>query len=117
MIKISSPTIQLFIIGLSIHVSILHVCFAETRPDTPFEITLGRREREENFITLGCLQGGVQVEDAVYFNNDSRVETISEVYAVINGQLMFVISRDLEGIYTCGNESGPMSNGLRLIGL
>ena len=79
----------------------------------PFVID--QTDRSENTIELSCLRDSILVQDAFYFKNDTRVDNLSSNFVRIEGKLKFTITRELEGVYTCGHGS-PMSNRVFLIG-
>ena len=93
--------------------SLLPQCLPQMA-EKPFSICL--ITRNANLITLQCrlTATGLPIPDAVYFLNGTRLNFTGLVQGDEPG-VSFQLRRDLEGYFTCGNDSS-MSDPMALIG-
>lgn len=75
-----------------------------------------RFERDENIVTLTCLNGDrtVSIAQARFFRNGVRIESSAQ-FQIVEAQLTARITREVEGNYTCGNGTA-VSNTVPIIG-
>ena len=102
-------------LGIIFALTILPICLTQESVGNPFQIRL--TNRVHNIITLQCRQkaDSLPTPDAMFFLNESRLENFTELQLGDDHGVSFEITRDLEGYFTCGNDSF-MSNPLPLIG-
>ena len=100
------------IIILILCASVLCTCLARQEVNS---YVIDQTYRSENTIELSCLRDSTPIQDAFYFNNGTRIDNRNSNFMRVQGRLKFEITRELEGVYTCGNGS-PMSNSLSLTG-
>jgi hypothetical protein len=102
-------------LGIIFALSILPTCLPQESNESPFQIRLIRRLI--NIITLQCrLTANDQpTPDATFFLNETRLENFTQLQLGEDHGVSFEIRRDLEGYFTCGNDSS-MSNPMALIG-
>lgn len=82
------------------------------------------REAGSNFVQLFCQESAratvTDIPDAYFFIDDSlitRSDSGPFTHSNSGSRLEFIITRDLEGFYSCGNKSTrPLSNGVPLVG-
>ena len=102
-------------LGIIFALITLPTCLPQESVGSPFQIRL--TNRVNNIITLQCRQkaNSLPTPDAIFFLNESRLENFTELQLGQDHGVSFEITRDLEGYFTCGNDSF-MSNLLPLIG-
>lgn len=103
-------------VWLFVTLSLLPICLSETG-DSPFQIRLTNRNGNSNSVTLECVLTATSqpIPDAMYFLNGSRLENFTELQSDANPGVTFQIQRDIEGYFSCGNDS-IMSSPMGLIG-
>ena len=101
-------------LGIIFALTILLTCLSRESVESPFQIRLNR---VNNIITLQCRQkaDGLPTPNTMFFLNESRLENFTELQLGDDHGVSFEITRDLEGYFTCGNDSF-MSNPLPSIG-
>ena len=102
-------------LGIIFALTILPTCLPQESVESPFQIRL--INRVNNIVTLQCRlkANSLPTPDAVFFLNETRLENFTELQLDEDHGVSFEITRDLEGYFTCGNDSF-MSNPLPLIG-
>ena len=93
---------------------LLPICLPQM-VERPFQIVL--TSRITNTITLQCRQTTTNqpIFNAMYFLNGTELENFTELQQDDDQDVSFQMTRDLEGYFTCGNNSS-VSNPLALIG-
>ena len=101
-------------IGIIFTLSLLPICLP-LMDERPFLIRL--TNRITNIITFQCLLSATRdpIPDAMFFLNGTRLENFTELQLGEDHGVSFGITRDLEGYFSCGNDSS-MSNPMALIG-
>ena len=102
-------------LGIIFTLTILRTCLPQQSVGSPFEIRL--TNRLDNTVTLQCTlkANSLPTPDAMFFLNESRLENFTKLLLGEDHGVSFEITRDLEGYFTCGNDSF-MSNPIALIG-
>ena len=102
-------------LGIIFTLTILPICLTQESVGNPFQIRF--TNRVHNIITLQCRQkaDSLPTPNAMFFLNESRLENFTELQLGDDHGVSFEITRDLEGYFTCGNDSF-MSNPLPSIG-
>ena len=106
----------LLVVGLIVFCTSVPIAYLQE--DTAFMLRFNR-EQNSNTIVLLCREtaSSTDVSGASYFMNGARINDLSQFITSDNGGLTFQIKRELEAIYSCGNESTrPLSNNRSLIG-
>ena len=106
----------LLVIGLIMFCTSIPIAYLQE--DTAFMVYFNR-EPNSNIIVLLCREtaSSTDISSASYFMNGTRINDLSPFITSSNGGLTFKIKRELEAIYSCGNESTrPLSNNRSLIG-
>ena len=102
-------------LGIIFALTILRTCLSQESVGSPFQMRL--TNRRENTVTLQCTlkANGLPIPDAMFFLNESRLESFTELVLGEDHGVSFAMTRDIEGYFTCGNYSF-MSNQIALIG-
>ena len=102
-------------LGIIFTLTILPTCLPQQSVGSPFEIHL--TNRVDNILTLQCRlkANSLPTPDTMFFLNKSRLENFTELQLGEDHRVSFAITRDLEGYFTCGNNSF-VSNPMALIG-
>ena len=103
-------------VGIIITLSLLPICLPQT-VESPFQIRLIYRSANSNTITVQCrlTATGQPIPDAMYFLNGTRLDNFTELQHGHDPGITFEIERDIEGYFTCGNDSS-MSDSMALTG-
>ena len=107
-------TQRTILVGIIITLNILFTCFAQPE-ETLFQLILTRRSG--NVITFMCRDTATAqpIPDALYFLNGTRLDNFTTLISgASNEGVTFQINRELEGHFTCGNDS-LKSNSMSLI--
>ena len=97
-------TQRTILIGIIITLSVLFTCFAQL-DETPLQLIF---TRSSNIITFMCRDTATAqpFSNALYFLNGTRLDKfINLISDGRNEGVTFQISRELEGHFTCGNDS------------
>ena len=104
-------------LGIIFALTILRTCLSQESVGNPFQMRL--TNRRENTVTLQCIleANGLPTPDAMFFLNQSRLENFTKLVLGDDHHdgVSFLMTRDIEGYFTCGNYSF-MSSPMALIG-
>ena len=92
-------------LGIIFALTILPTYHLQESVESPFQILL---ERHTNTIILHCRlkANSLLTPNAMFFLNESRLDNLIQLYQnQDNYGVSFMITRDLEGYFTCGNDS------------
>ena len=102
-------------LGIIFALTLLPTCLPQESVGSPFQIHL--TNRVNNILTLQCTlkTNSLPTHNVIFFLNESKLENFTELQLGEDHGVSFEITRDLEGYFTCGNNSF-MSSPMALIG-